>query len=175
MTHLSHMRLCAYAFNILYMLVTSIVFLFSLLPETLLHCLSCVHLLALHRQLLADTLLMDRPTMQNAGKNPYCLIQIEDIHASQNEVFLKKSFCFRSDRQSYTFYLPCVVGRTRCAGCSPGQQGVHHGQTYQLPFKWSNFKITETVHSSLLLFQLILTGVFYCFKLSIFILKMYSP
>nr|XP_020457314.1 nephrocystin-1 isoform X2 [Monopterus albus] len=38
----------------------------SLLPDTLLHCLSCVHLLALHRQLLADTLLMDRPTMQNA-------------------------------------------------------------------------------------------------------------
>ncbi|XP_024916394.1 nephrocystin-1 [Cynoglossus semilaevis] len=38
----------------------------SLLPETLLHCLNCVHLLALHRQLLADTLLMDRPTMQNA-------------------------------------------------------------------------------------------------------------
>lgn len=43
------------------------VFLFSLLPDTLLHCLSCIHLLALHRQLLADTLLMDRPTMQNAG------------------------------------------------------------------------------------------------------------
>ncbi|KAM4730467.1 LOW QUALITY PROTEIN: nephrocystin-1 [Anableps anableps] len=38
----------------------------SLLPDTLLHCLSCVHLLVLHRQLLADTLLMDRPTMQNA-------------------------------------------------------------------------------------------------------------
>ncbi|XP_034463709.1 nephrocystin-1 [Hippoglossus hippoglossus] len=38
----------------------------SLLPDTLLHCLSCVHLLALHRQLLADTLLMDRPTMQDA-------------------------------------------------------------------------------------------------------------
>ncbi|GAA6231433.1 nephrocystin-1 [Lates japonicus] len=38
----------------------------SLLPDTLLHCLSCVHVLALHRQLLADTLLMDRPTMQNA-------------------------------------------------------------------------------------------------------------
>nr|XP_046258424.1 nephrocystin-1 [Scatophagus argus] len=38
----------------------------SLLPDTLLHCLSCVHLLALHRQLLADALLMDRPTMQNA-------------------------------------------------------------------------------------------------------------
>ncbi|XP_078129720.1 nephrocystin-1 isoform X2 [Sander vitreus] len=38
----------------------------SLLPDTLLHCLSCIHLLALHRQLLADTLLMDRPTMQNA-------------------------------------------------------------------------------------------------------------
>uniref|UniRef100_A0A3B5M307 Nephronophthisis 1 n=1 Tax=Xiphophorus couchianus TaxID=32473 RepID=A0A3B5M307_9TELE len=37
-----------------------------LLPDTLLHCLSCVHLLVLHRQLLADTLLMDRPTMQNA-------------------------------------------------------------------------------------------------------------
>ncbi|XP_060942867.1 nephrocystin-1-like [Limanda limanda] len=38
----------------------------SLLPDTLLHCVSCVHLLALHRQLLADTLLMDRPTMQDA-------------------------------------------------------------------------------------------------------------
>ncbi|KAF7220260.1 nephrocystin-1 isoform X1 [Nothobranchius furzeri] len=38
----------------------------SLLPDTLLYCLSCVDLLALHRQLLADTLLMDRPTMQNA-------------------------------------------------------------------------------------------------------------
>ncbi|MEQ2295405.1 hypothetical protein AMECASPLE_013949 [Ameca splendens] len=38
----------------------------SLLPDTLLHCLSCFHLLVLHRQLLADTLLMDRPTMQNA-------------------------------------------------------------------------------------------------------------
>ncbi|KAF1375505.1 hypothetical protein PFLUV_G00220910 [Perca fluviatilis] len=38
----------------------------SLLPDTLLHCQSCIHLLALHRQLLADTLLMDRPTMQNA-------------------------------------------------------------------------------------------------------------
>uniref|UniRef100_A0A3Q3W5S4 SH3 domain-containing protein n=1 Tax=Mola mola TaxID=94237 RepID=A0A3Q3W5S4_MOLML len=38
----------------------------SLLPDSLLHCLSCVHLLALHRQLLADTLLMDRPTMQDA-------------------------------------------------------------------------------------------------------------
>ncbi|XP_076016379.1 nephrocystin-1 [Genypterus blacodes] len=38
----------------------------SLLPETLLHSLSCVHLLALHRQLLADTLVMERPTVQNA-------------------------------------------------------------------------------------------------------------
>ncbi|XP_029925765.1 nephrocystin-1 [Myripristis murdjan] len=38
----------------------------SILPDTLLHCLNCVHVLALHRQLLADTLLMDRPTMQNA-------------------------------------------------------------------------------------------------------------
>ncbi|KAG8000265.1 Nephrocystin-1 [Nibea albiflora] len=38
----------------------------SVLPDTLLHCLNCVHLLALHRQLLADMLLMDRPTMQNA-------------------------------------------------------------------------------------------------------------
>ncbi|KAM8852252.1 nephrocystin-1 [Synchiropus picturatus] len=38
----------------------------SLLPDTLLHCLSCVPLLTLHRQLLADALLMDRPTMQNA-------------------------------------------------------------------------------------------------------------
>ncbi|KAK2824540.1 hypothetical protein Q5P01_021715 [Channa striata] len=38
----------------------------SLLPDTLLHCQSCIHLLLLHRQLLADTLLMQRPTMQNA-------------------------------------------------------------------------------------------------------------
>ncbi|XP_041644769.1 nephrocystin-1 isoform X2 [Cheilinus undulatus] len=42
----------------------------SLLPDTLLHSLSCVHLLALHRQLLADALLLDRPTMQNA--DPIC-------------------------------------------------------------------------------------------------------
>ncbi|XP_074503568.1 nephrocystin-1 [Sebastes fasciatus] len=38
----------------------------SLLPDTLLNCLSCLQLLSLYRQLLADTLLMDRPTMQNA-------------------------------------------------------------------------------------------------------------
>ncbi|KAM3833952.1 nephrocystin-1 [Diretmus argenteus] len=38
----------------------------SLLPDTLLYCLSCVHLMALHRQLLADALLMERPSMQNA-------------------------------------------------------------------------------------------------------------
>ncbi|XP_061601048.1 nephrocystin-1 isoform X2 [Cololabis saira] len=37
----------------------------SLLPDTLLFCLSCIHLLVLHQQLLADKLLMDRPTMQN--------------------------------------------------------------------------------------------------------------
>uniref|UniRef100_UPI0037E78EC8 nephrocystin-1 n=1 Tax=Semicossyphus pulcher TaxID=241346 RepID=UPI0037E78EC8 len=42
----------------------------SLLQDTLLHSLSCVHLLALHRQLLADALLLDRPTMQNA--DPIC-------------------------------------------------------------------------------------------------------
>ncbi|XP_056903466.1 nephrocystin-1 [Takifugu flavidus] len=38
----------------------------SLLPDTLLHCVGCVHLLVLHRQLLADTLLVERPTMQTA-------------------------------------------------------------------------------------------------------------
>ncbi|KAM6956237.1 nephrocystin-1 [Aplochiton taeniatus] len=38
----------------------------SLLPDCLLGTMSSVHLLALHRQLLADTLLMDRATMQNA-------------------------------------------------------------------------------------------------------------
>ncbi|XP_049592785.1 nephrocystin-1 [Syngnathus scovelli] len=38
----------------------------SLLPDTLLHCLSCVPLLAMYRQLLADELLVNRPTMQNA-------------------------------------------------------------------------------------------------------------
>ncbi|KAM8859340.1 nephrocystin-1 isoform 2-T2 [Spinachia spinachia] len=39
----------------------------SLLPDALLHCLSCVQLLVLHRQLQADSLLLDRPTMQDAG------------------------------------------------------------------------------------------------------------
>ncbi|XP_062320637.1 nephrocystin-1 isoform X1 [Osmerus eperlanus] len=38
----------------------------SVLPDTLVGCLSGVHLLALHRQLLAETLLMDRASMQNA-------------------------------------------------------------------------------------------------------------
>ncbi|XP_061647110.1 nephrocystin-1 [Phyllopteryx taeniolatus] len=38
----------------------------SFLPNTLLHCLSSVPLLAMYRQLLADALLVDRPTMQNA-------------------------------------------------------------------------------------------------------------
>ncbi|KAF5909548.1 nephrocystin-1 isoform X1, partial [Clarias magur] len=38
----------------------------SLLPDTLLGCMSAVPLLVLYRQLLADTLLLDRVTMQNA-------------------------------------------------------------------------------------------------------------
>ncbi|XP_077470151.1 nephrocystin-1 [Stigmatopora argus] len=38
----------------------------SLLPDTLVHCLSCVPLLAMYRQILADALLVDRPTMQSA-------------------------------------------------------------------------------------------------------------
>ncbi|XP_061692351.1 nephrocystin-1 isoform X2 [Syngnathoides biaculeatus] len=38
----------------------------SFLPSTLLHCLNLVPLLAMYRQLLADALLVDRPTMQNA-------------------------------------------------------------------------------------------------------------
>uniref|UniRef100_A0A3B3DHR8 Nephronophthisis 1 n=1 Tax=Oryzias melastigma TaxID=30732 RepID=A0A3B3DHR8_ORYME len=42
----------------------------SVLPDTLLHCLSCVHLLALHRQLLAEALLIDRVSMQNS--DPMC-------------------------------------------------------------------------------------------------------
>ncbi|XP_034537223.1 nephrocystin-1 [Notolabrus celidotus] len=42
----------------------------SHLPDTLMHSLNCVHLLAIHRQLLADALLLDRPTMQNA--DPIC-------------------------------------------------------------------------------------------------------
>uniref|UniRef100_A0A673VYP8 Nephronophthisis 1 n=1 Tax=Salmo trutta TaxID=8032 RepID=A0A673VYP8_SALTR len=39
----------------------------SALPDTLVGSLSSIHLLVLHRQLLADILLMDRATMQNAG------------------------------------------------------------------------------------------------------------
>ncbi|MCI4382219.1 hypothetical protein PGIGA_G00012530 [Pangasianodon gigas] len=38
----------------------------SLLPDTILGCVSTVPLLVLYRQLLADTLLLDRVTMQNA-------------------------------------------------------------------------------------------------------------
>ncbi|XP_038816743.1 nephrocystin-1 [Salvelinus namaycush] len=38
----------------------------SALPDTLVGSLSSIHLLVLHRQLLADILLMDRATMQNA-------------------------------------------------------------------------------------------------------------
>ncbi|XP_072546652.1 nephrocystin-1 [Salminus brasiliensis] len=38
----------------------------NLLPDTLTGCLSTVHLLALYRQVLADALLLDRVTMQNA-------------------------------------------------------------------------------------------------------------
>ncbi|KAI5102825.1 nephrocystin-1 [Silurus meridionalis] len=38
----------------------------SLLPDTFLGCVSTVSLLVLYRQLLADTLLLDRVTMQNA-------------------------------------------------------------------------------------------------------------
>ncbi|XP_066527295.1 nephrocystin-1 isoform X2 [Hoplias malabaricus] len=38
----------------------------SLLPDTMLGCLSTVSILALYRQLLADALLLDRVTMQNA-------------------------------------------------------------------------------------------------------------
>ncbi|CAL1577920.1 unnamed protein product [Knipowitschia caucasica] len=39
----------------------------SLLPDSLLHSVSCIQLLTLHRQLLADALLMERPTMQSAA------------------------------------------------------------------------------------------------------------
>ncbi|KAI4879068.1 hypothetical protein NFI96_022483, partial [Prochilodus magdalenae] len=38
----------------------------SLLPDTIIGCLSTVQLLALYRQLIADALLLDRVTMQNA-------------------------------------------------------------------------------------------------------------
>uniref|UniRef100_A0A8B9LGA1 Nephronophthisis 1 n=1 Tax=Astyanax mexicanus TaxID=7994 RepID=A0A8B9LGA1_ASTMX len=38
----------------------------NLLPDTITGCLSTVHLLSLYRQLLADALLLDRVTMQNA-------------------------------------------------------------------------------------------------------------
>lgn len=70
-------------------------FLFSLLPDTLLHCLSCVHLLVLHRQLLADTLLMDRLTMQNAGKTPTTLIRQKK----------KKNFQLATAQSDTIFYL----------------------------------------------------------------------
>ncbi len=66
MVHLSHICICVHI-HCAMCVMNKPVSLFSLLPDTLLHSLSCVHLLALHRQLLADTLLMDRPTMQDAG------------------------------------------------------------------------------------------------------------
>lgn len=95
------------------MLLTSCVLLFSLLPDTLLHCLSCVDLLVLHRQLLADTLLLDRPTMQTAGNSHQqhtC-----DVHIL-NVMFIisdEMSLYFRFSVQSSTFYLPSVVGPAR--------------------------------------------------------------
>uniref|UniRef100_A0A8D3E453 Nephronophthisis 1 n=1 Tax=Scophthalmus maximus TaxID=52904 RepID=A0A8D3E453_SCOMX len=72
-----------------------------LLPDTLLHSLSCVHLLALHRQLLADTLLMNRPTMQNAdlicnpvlSTFPVLLDQSDLLDALRRDLsFLKQEF-----------------------------------------------------------------------------------
>lgn len=60
---------CVHVCACMYMFVKSTFFLFSVLPDTLLHCLNCIHLLVLHRHLLADALLMDRPTMQNAGSS----------------------------------------------------------------------------------------------------------
>lgn len=62
-------HVCACMYMCMYMFVISTFFLFSVLPDTLLHCLNCIHLLVLHRHLLADALLMDRPTMQNAGSS----------------------------------------------------------------------------------------------------------
>lgn len=96
--------------------------LFSLLPDTLLHCLSCVHLLALHRQLLADTLLMDRPTMQNAGiTQRQCLLsKLERFSGHLNNFLNGTSFCFRSDMQSCTLYFSPAVGPARLAGCPKG-------------------------------------------------------
>lgn len=90
---------------------------FSLLPETLLHCLNCVHLLALHRQLLADTLLMDRPTMQNAGDTH------THTHFTVHYIYINiynECVCFRTDQQSISFHLPCAVGPTGPAGRSQG-------------------------------------------------------
>lgn len=95
-----------------YMLLTLRVLLFSLLPDTLLHCLSCVDLLVLHRQLLADTLLLDRPTMQTAGNSHLKHI---DVHIL-NVTFIisdEMSLYFRFSVQSSTFYLPSVVGPAR--------------------------------------------------------------
>lgn len=63
------------------------VFAFSFLPDTLLHCASCIHLLALHRQLLADALLMDRPTMQDAGKSHlHWLLSKEESFSIHREI-----------------------------------------------------------------------------------------
>lgn len=94
------------------MLLTSCVLLFSLLPDTLLYCLSCVDLLVLHRQLLADTLLLDRPTMQTAGNSHQQHIDVHNLNVTfiiSDEMFLY----FRFYVQSCTFYLPSVVGPAR--------------------------------------------------------------
>lgn len=94
------------------MLLTSCVLLFSLLPDTLLYCLSCVDLLVLHRQLLADTLLLDRPTMQTAGNSHQQHIDVHILIVTfiiSDKMFLY----FRFSVQSCTFYLPSVVGPAR--------------------------------------------------------------
>lgn len=87
------------------MLLTSCVLLFSLLPDTLLYCLSCVDLLVLHRQLLADTLLLDRPTMQTAGNSHQQHIDVHILNVTfiiSDEMFLFQILC------AVLYFLPSL-------------------------------------------------------------------
>lgn len=112
---------------------------FSLLPDTLLHCLSCVDLLVLHRQLLADTLLMDRPTMQTAGNSHRQHSEVHtDVHILHDMHIIsdEMSLYFRFSVQSSTFHLPCVVGPARLTRRSKGQMQGDEASSQFLLILW---------------------------------------
>ncbi|XP_029031289.1 nephrocystin-1 isoform X2 [Betta splendens] len=83
----------------------------SLLPDTLLHCVNCIHLLVLHRQLLADTLLMERPSMHNADLKcspilstfPVLLDQLDLLDALRSSWLDAEASMSRAQKRDLTY------------------------------------------------------------------------